>query len=94
MADTYMVNGYNISWAAENTSFALKTDGSGDLDMFTVNGEPALPGSHMSVTAIPNQSGGNSLCVFYQTNGSDITEYTRDLTIGQWGAVDIGIPAT
>lgn len=87
-----MINGYNISWAAENTSIAERPDG--ELDLFTVSGEPALPGSHLSVTAIPNQSGGNSLCVFYQTNGSDVTEYTRDITAGQWSQVEIDIPTT
>jgi len=80
-----MMNGYNISWAAENTSFVPN-------DHFTVAGEPALPGSHLSVSAIPNLSGGDSLLVFYQTNGSDITEYTRDLTGGQWAQVNIEIP--
>lgn len=82
-----MINGYNISWAAENTSFVPD-------DYFTVAGEPALPGSHLSVSAIPNLSGGDSLLVFYQTNGSDITEYTRDLAGGQWAQVSIEIPDT
>lgn len=87
LAETGMVQGFNVTWAAENTSFV-------DKDSFTVAGEPALPGSHLSVSAIPNQSGGDTLVVFYQTNGSDVTEYIRDLTGGQWSAVDIGIPQT
>lgn len=84
MADS-MINGYNISWAAENTSFV-------DEDMFTVNGEPGLPGTHLSVTALPNQSGGDDINVFYQTAGNDVTEYTRDLEGGQWSEVNIAIP--
>jgi len=58
-------------------------------DTFTVQGEPGLPGTHLSVSAIPNNSGGNNVVVFYQTNGSDISEYTRDLYAGQWSAIDI-----
>jgi hypothetical protein len=85
MADSGMINGYNISWAAENTTIVGQ-------DNFTVQGEPGIPGTHLSVSALPNQSGGNNLVVFYQTNGSDISEYTRDLVAGQWTSVDIPIP--
>lgn len=85
MADTNEFNGYNISWNAENTSFV-------EDDMFTVGGDAGLPGSHLSVTAVPNQSGGDSLYVFYQTEGSDVTQYTRDIKGGQWSNVDIQIP--
>ncbi|TKA81928.1 hypothetical protein B0A55_01921 [Friedmanniomyces simplex] len=87
MADNDMINGYNISWAAENTSIV-------DADSFTVQGEPGLSGTHLSVSAIPNTSGGNDLLVYYQTTGSDISEYTRDLVAGQWSSVDIPIPQT
>lgn len=86
MADGNAINGYNISWAAENTSFV-------DEDMFIVNnGEAGLPGTHLSVTALPNQSGGDDINVFYQTVGNDVTEYTRDLEGGQWSEVNIAIP--
>ncbi|KAI5362178.1 hypothetical protein Slin14017_G074150 [Septoria linicola] len=78
-----LFKGYNISWAAENTTILRE-------DTFTVQGEPGLPGSHLSVSAIPNVSGGSDVVVFYQTNGSDISEYTRDLVAGPWAAV--GIP--
>lgn len=85
MADTDMIMGYNISWGAENTTFVTG-------DSFTVEGEPGLSGTHLSVSAIPNFSGGNDLVVFYQTNGSDISEYTRDLVAGQWTSSSIPIP--
>lgn len=84
-ADTLLFNGYNISWAAENSSIVTN-------DSFTVQGEPGLPGTHLSVSALPNQSGGNDLVVFYQTNGSDVSEYTRDLIAGQWTNVEVDIP--
>ena len=85
MANNGMLQGQNITWAAENTSIVAS-------DTFTVQGEPGLSGTHLSVSAIPNTSGGNNLVVFYQTNGSDISEYTRDLVAGQWSSVDIPIP--
>ncbi|KAK3064593.1 hypothetical protein LTR53_018440, partial [Teratosphaeriaceae sp. CCFEE 6253] len=72
MADDNTMNGYNVSWAAENTTIIT-------ADTFTVEGEPGLPGTHLSVTALPNTSGGNDLLVFFQVNGSDISEFTRDL---------------
>lgn len=84
MADGNHLNGYNITWDAENTSFV-------EDDMFIVDGDPPLPGSHFSVTALPNQSGGDSLNVFYQVKGDDVTEYTRDLEGGQWSEVSIDV---
>lgn len=76
--------GYNISWAAENTTI-LTSNG------FVLE-DPGVPGTHMSVTASPDRSGGNNLYVFYQTNGSDITEFTRDFLGGQWTQLALPIP--
>ena len=84
-AASKMIRGYNISWASENTSIVT-------ADTFTVQGDPGIAGTHLSVSALPNLSGGNDLVVFFQTNGSDISEYTRDLVGGQWTGVDIPIP--
>lgn len=80
------ISGFNISWAAEKTAIEPK--------QFVVNGEKGLPGTHLSVTALPNASGGNSLLVFYQTNGSDVTEFVRDLDAGQWTSSIVPIPDT
>ena len=85
MADDYMIHGYNISWAAENTSFVDKAG-------FTVGGKPGLPGTHLSVTALPDQSGGGVIDVFYQTTGDDVMLYTRDLKAGQWSGASMDIP--
>ena len=79
------IMGYNISWNAENTSIVSR-------DTFTIGGDPGLPGTHLSVTALPNQSGGDDINVFYQTVGDDVTEYTRNLEVGQWSKVNILIP--
>ncbi|KAF2718068.1 hypothetical protein K431DRAFT_142310 [Polychaeton citri CBS 116435] len=79
------IHGFNITWNAENSTFI-------GADNFTVDGVPPIGGTHMSVTAIPNASGGNTLMVFCQQNGSDITEHARDLVAGQWSQVNIQIP--
>ena len=78
--------GYNISWAAENTTLPAGQH-------FTVDGNrPGLPGTHLSVTAEPSSSGGNNLYVFYQTGGNDVTEFTRDIVSGQWTELQLPIP--
>ena len=82
------ISGYNVTWAAENTSVAFNDP----EQSFAINGDKGLPGTHLSVTALPNKSGGDSLLAFYQTNGSDITEFVRDLEIGQWTSSSVPIP--
>ena len=79
------VNGFNVTWAAENTTINPDQD-------FIINGDKGLAGTHLSVTALPNTSGGNSLLAFYQTNGSDIAEFVRDLDAGQWTCWSVPIP--
>ena len=81
------ISGYNVSWDAESTS--IPSD-----ETFTINGAKGLAGTHLTVTALPDQSGGNSLLVFYQVNGTDITEFVRDLDQGQWTSSAIPIPET
>ncbi|KAL2053207.1 hypothetical protein ABVK25_006532 [Lepraria finkii] len=79
------ISGFNVSWAAENTSIPSS-------DTFTINGAKGLAGTHLSVTALPDSSGGNSLLAFYQTNGTDIMEFVRDLEVGQWTSTSVPIP--
>ncbi|KAL8728501.1 MAG: hypothetical protein Q9181_005320 [Wetmoreana brouardii] len=79
------IGGFNISWAAENTNIIPNQD-------FIISGDKGLPGTHLSVTALPDTSGGNSLLAFYQTNGTDITEFVRDLDAGQWTSSTVPIP--
>ena len=81
------IGGFNVTFAAENTT--IPTDAA---DTFVINGAKGLPGTHLSVTALPDSSGGNSLLAFYQTNGTDITEFVRDLDAGQWTSSSVPIP--
>lgn len=85
MAYTHLINGYNISWAAGKTTIIPNEE-------FAIGGELGTPGTHLSVSAIPNAGGGNGIIVFYQVEGNGITEYTRDLIPGQWAQMDIPIP--
>lgn len=77
--------GYNVSWNAEATTFVTE-------DSFTIDGDVGIPGTHMTVTATPGDSGGQDLLVFNQNNGSSITEYVRDLYAGQWTSRPLPIP--
>lgn len=79
------IRGWNVSWDAENTKLLGAP--------FTIP-QPGLHGTHFSVTAVPNASGGDSLMVFNQQNGSDITENLRDLSSGQWSYSDLPVPQT
>jgi hypothetical protein len=78
------IGGYNISWDAENTELG---------DTFTIPQQP-LAGTHFSVTAVQNDSGGDTLMVFNQDNGTDITGNVRDLNSGQWTYSTLPIPQT
>lgn len=83
MAASLKFNGYEISWDAENTKIT---------DSFTVDREPGIPGTHLSVTGITESGGSKNVVVFYQVEGDDITEYYRNSVEGQWGEVDLRIP--
>ena len=78
------IKGYDIQWAAENTSLR---------DSFTIP-RTTLAGTHFSVTAVPDTSGGDTLMVFCQNNGSDINQSLRDLQSGQWSYLGLPIPDT
>lgn len=94
----YTVSGHNISWAAENTTIFNKD--SGGKDSFTISestGKPSqgLPGTHLSVTALPTKSGGANEYVFFQTDSSNITEFSRDLSPGTgWFSSSVAVPYT
>jgi hypothetical protein len=76
------IAGFDVQWNAENTKLGNK---------FTIP-QQSLLGTHFSVTSIPTGSGGDDLIVFSQSNGTDITENTRDLNSGQWSYATLPIP--
>lgn len=87
--------GYNVTFQAENTTyiadeaFVISDDGSPLL---------GLGGTHLSVTSYTEKQGDkvlwDSLYVFYQTEGSDITLFTRSIQPGKWNKEQLPIPDT
>lgn len=88
MADR-SVRGFNVTMAAENTTIVAE-------DTFTIS-NPAgpvkgLPGTHLTNTAYKFPEGADSLYVFYQTVGDDITAFTRPMLDGEWSMGQLVIP--
>jgi hypothetical protein len=88
------IRGYNVSFGAENTTFLPD-------ETFTVNSptQPvqALGGTHLSVTSVlAKDTDGfveyDSLYVFFQTTGNDITAATRRILGGEWTLGSLVIP--
>lgn len=94
MADR-SIKGYNITYQAENTTYSQDSS-------FAIT-DPAGPalglgGTHITVTAYTAKDGNttlwDSLYVFYQTAGDDITAFTRPLKGGEWTRGSLTIPDT
>jgi len=92
MADR-SIRGYNVTYQAENTTFLAN-------ETFAIT-NPAGPvlglgGTHLTVTAFAEKRGEetvwDSLYVFYQTEGDDITAFTRGLEGGEWNQGPLQIP--
>ncbi|KAF2269247.1 hypothetical protein CC78DRAFT_605597 [Lojkania enalia] len=93
MADK-TIKGFNITYDAENTTIETQ-------DTFTIGGPagalPGLGGTHLTVTAYAEKDGNDetiwdSLYVFYQRAGDDITAFTRPIQGGEWANGEIPIP--
>lgn len=96
----FTLHGVNVSWAAENTSFVKAPDttlnvvgaAAADpslpgIDAFAIsNNDEALAGAHLAITGLQDNlgSGGRSLALFFQNEGSDIELATRPLFAGSW----------
>ena len=86
------IKGFNVTFDAENTTYV-------DDESFLIT-DPAGPvmglgGTHLTVTAYAEDRDGakwDSLYVFFQTEGDDITAFTRGLTAGQWTRGELEIP--
>lgn len=93
MADK-SIKGYNVTYQAENTTFV-------EDNTFTITDPagpvPGLGGTHLTVTAFAERDANlktiwDSLYVFYQTAGDDITAFTRPLAGGEWTKGTLTIP--
>ncbi|CAI9636034.1 hypothetical protein GT037_001068 [Alternaria burnsii] len=92
MADR-SIKGFNITYNAENTTYI-------EDETFTVtdisNSVVGLGGTHLTVTAFAEKRGEetlwDSLYVFFQTAGDDITAFTRGLNGGEWTKGSLSIP--
>ncbi|UPX14119.1 uncharacterized protein EKO05_0004610 [Ascochyta rabiei] len=88
------IRGYDVLFGAENTSYPHREN-------FTVQ-TPAAPlyalgGTHFSVTSVSemNEKGDvlyDSLYVFFQTQGDDITAATRRVHGGEWTIAPLKVP--
>ncbi|KAJ4342301.1 hypothetical protein N0V87_001287 [Didymella glomerata] len=90
------IRGYDINYDAENTSYP-------GHENFTVQtpAEPlyALGGTHLTVSAVSEKNNDgdvlyDSLYVFFQTDGNDITAATRRVYGGEWTIAPLKIPDT
>lgn len=83
------VMGHNITWAAENSSIS-------GAQNFTIRDQQSirkgLNGTHLTNTAVPTPSEGRDLNIFYQTNGSDIVVFSRDIYKGVFVPTPLVIP--
>jgi hypothetical protein len=93
MADR-TIKGFNITYQAENTTIVPE-------DTFTITspGGPAygVGGTHFTVTSVSDKTDEgeelwNSLYVFYQTEGDDISAFTRPIEGGEWSQGKLVIP--
>jgi hypothetical protein len=95
MADL-TIKGFNIQYQSESTYIR-------DNETFTLT-DPAGPvkglaGTHLTCTAYTEfkdkekkTPAWDSLYVFYQTVGNDVTAFTRKISGGQWTRAPLGIP--
>ncbi|KAF1948069.1 hypothetical protein EJ02DRAFT_461571 [Clathrospora elynae] len=86
--------GYNVTYQAENTTFVEDSTFSITNPVGPVTG---LGGTHLSVTSFAEKDSSlktlwDSLYVFFQTEGDDITAFTRPMAGGEWSQGSLDIP--
>jgi len=82
------IRGLNVSWATENTT--LFTLDGGAPDMFKTP-TPGVPGTQFAITALAEEGGNASLAIFFQVEGDDMTQWSRNLGGGAWTSVPLPI---
>jgi hypothetical protein len=92
MADK-SIKGFEIDFEAENTTF---DEGKAFFVRDPGGAVEALAGTHISVTSYEAMEGNrtiwDSLYVFFQTEGDDITAFTRLMKGGEWTRGTLPIP--
>lgn len=87
--DDLALKGFNVSFAAENTtSFPASTTTVGNKE----GPFRGIPGTRFSATSLPNKAGGYDLIMLYQTRGDDISIFTRDFNGQYWTKAELPIP--
>jgi hypothetical protein len=81
------IHGWNMTLEDENSSFSENNL------LGTIDGPPSTDYSQLAVTAIPAfGEPRESIVVFYQTKGDDITMFTGDKATGKWNVTKVPIP--
>ncbi|KAF7198415.1 hypothetical protein HII31_00154 [Pseudocercospora fuligena] len=92
-----LIRGYNITFAAENTTaetpYVLTLHAvPGSMPGNDTGFEPAVSGSGFAVAPHDNSAGYTHTLAFYQTNSSDIIYYESGLDNGDFTVVNVTIP--
>ena len=88
MAETGVVKGWNISFAAQDSKLVPSV-------LPTVEGTPGVSGTHLGIWSFPSgapPSGADVIMLFYQTQGNDITMFSGSVSSGQWHVSTAPIP--
>lgn len=85
MADTGDIRGWNVSFAAENSSIVPSV-------LSTPDGIPGTPGTSLEVYTNPPTGPVENIAVFYSTDDDDITQYYGTMATGQWNKTMLPIP--
>ena len=85
MAGVGTIYGWNISFAAENTSMVPSI-------ISQLDGETSVSSTHLFTGSIPPTGEAEEIYVFYQTHGDDITMYTGSMLSGEWSKTTLPIP--
>ena len=85
-AENGTIRGWNISFAAENTTTVPS-------NLSTFDGAPGVTNTSLTAWSIPPYAGAkDEVLVFYQTQGDDITMYSGTVSTGEWNNTSLPIP--
>ena len=79
------IQGWNVTFDAENTGITSST-------LSTVDGDLPTGDSRLFAITVPPTGPPEEVFVFYQTQGDDITMYSGNVTSGKWTTTVLPIP--